>query len=319
LHLALLTAGVAPGDEVIVPSLSFIATANVVRHCGATPVFAECDEQTFNLDPDAAAAAVTSRTVAVMPVHQVGLPAEMDAFRVLTERHGLALVEDAACALGAEYRGQPIGSLASPACFSFHPRKTVTTGEGGIVTTPDKQLADRLRRLRHHGMSVSDLVRHGSPTVIFEEYEEVGYNYRMSDLHAALGLAQMELLGDLLSARRRIAKRYTDGFADLDVIATPHEPPHMRHAWQSYQVRIGEDVSISRDDLIQALLDDGVATRRGVMASHLQPPYRDEAPELPVTERLARTTLSLPIFADMVEAEQEYVIERVAAHVVGGA
>ena len=147
LHLALLTAGVGPGDEVIVPSLSFIATANVVRHCGAKPVFADCDERTFNLDPDATEVAVGPRTVAVMPVHQIGLPAEMDAFRALSDRHGLALVEDAACALGAEYRGRAIGSLESPACFSFHPRKTVTTGEGGLVTTPDEELAARLRRL----------------------------------------------------------------------------------------------------------------------------------------------------------------------------
>lgn len=315
LHLALLTAGVAPGDEVIVPSLSFIATANVVRHCGATPVFADCDERTFNLDPAAADDAVTSRTVALMPVHQLGLPAEMDAFRDLADRHGLALVEDAACALGAVYRGRSIGSLDSPACFSFHPRKTVTTGEGGLLTTPDAELADRLRRLRHHGMSVSDLARHSSPVAIFEHYDEVGFNYRMSDLHAALGVTQLELLDDLLSARRRIAARYSESLATVDAIEPPYEPAHTVHAWQSYQVTLRDKAPLERDELIQRLLDDGIATRRGVMAIHLEPPYRDGAPPLPVTEHLSRTTLSLPIFPELSEAEQEYVIERLVAHV----
>ena len=318
LHLALLAAGVGPGDEVIVPSLSFIATANVVRHCGADPRFADVDPQTFNLDIGAADAAIGPRTKAIMPVHQLGLPAELDGFRQLADAYGLALVEDAACALGAEYRGRPVGSFGSPACFSFHPRKTITTGEGGMITTPDAELAARLRLLRHHGMSVSDLERHNAPTAIFEEYFEVGYNYRMSDLHAALGLTQMELLDDLLAARRKIAKRYNEAFRDGAAVIPPYEPPHCRHPWQSYQVRLGERSAVGRDELIQALREDGVSARRGVMAIHLEPAYRASNVELPVTEQLVRTTVSLPIFPELIEEQQDYVIERVFAHVTGG-
>jgi perosamine synthetase len=318
LHLALLTAGVGHGDEVIVPSLSFIATANVVRHCGATPIFADVDRRMYNLDPVAAEAAITARTKAIMPVHQLGLPADVDELATLCASRGIALIEDAACAIGATYRGRPIGSLESPACFSLHPRKTVTTGEGGMITTPDDELAVRLRRLRHHGMSVSDLVRHSSQQAIFEEYSEVGYNYRMSDLHAALGSTQLAVLERMLASRRRLAERYTELLADVPEVEPPFEPPDRTHPWQSYMIRL-RDTPVARDDLIQSLLDEGIATRRGVMAIHLEAPYAQPRYNLPETEAAARSTLILPLFPELTDEEQDYVVERLAHHVSGAA
>ena len=192
LSLALYVSGVAPGDEVVVPSLSFIATANAVWHCGATPIFADIDPRTCNLDPAAAERVITSRTKAIMPVHQVGLPADMDRFQELSQRYGVAIVEDAACAIGATYKGRQIGSLGPLACFSLHPRKVITTGEGGMIAVHDHAVADRLRRLRAHGMDMSDLARHSARDVVFEAYPERGWNTRMTDLQAALGLCQLE-------------------------------------------------------------------------------------------------------------------------------
>ena len=192
LQLALHVCGVGPGDEVIVPSMSFIATANSVWQCGATPVFADVDPRTFNLDPEAAERAITSATKAIMPVHQLGLPADMDRFIELADRHGLVLVEDAACAIGATYRSRPIGSLGPLTCFSLHPRKVITTGEGGMITLQDPEVAARLRQLRQHAMDVSDLARHGARDVVIESYPERGWNYRMTDMQAALGLCKLD-------------------------------------------------------------------------------------------------------------------------------
>ncbi len=205
LALALHVSGVGPGDEVIVPSLSFIATANAVWHCGAQPVFADIDPRTYNLDAAAAERAITPRTKVIMPVHQVGLPADMDAFFELSERHDVAIVEDAACAIGAEYKGRPIGSLDSLACFSLHPRKVITTGEGGMIAVQDPAVADRLRRLRAHGMDMSDLARHSATDVVFEAYPERGFNARMTDMQAALGLCQLQALDWILERRRTLA------------------------------------------------------------------------------------------------------------------
>jgi perosamine synthetase len=315
MHLALMLAGVGPGDEVVVPSLSFIATANAVRHCGATPVFADVDPVTYNVDPAAAEAAVTERTVAVMPVHQVGLPADLDAFADLGRRRGLAIVEDAACAIGARHGGTPIGSHGNVACFSLHARKIITTGDGGMITTDDGDLAARMRRLRHQGMSVSDLARHRSRTMIFERFEETGYNYRMTDLQAAVGLCQLEVLDDILAARRRLAGRYTEALAGLPAVVAPAEPEGVTHTWQSYMPRLHPEAGVDRDGLLQAMLDDGVATRRGVMATHLEPAYADgPRGDLPVTEELARDGFLLPLFPELADAEQDRVVERLAAH-----
>ncbi len=321
LALALHVSGVGPGDEVIVPSLSFIATANAVWHCGARPVFADIDPRTYNLDPTAAEHAITARTKAIMPVHQVGLPADMDSFFELAERHGLVIVEDAACAIGARYKGRPIGSLGPLACFSLHPRKVITTGEGGMIAVQDPAVAERLRRLRAHGMDTSDLARHAARDVVLEAYPERGWNCRMTDMQAALGLCQLQALDEILRRRRLLAERYTAALAQIPHIEPPYDPPYARRTWQSYCVRVGPGAPIGRTELMRGLLRDGISTRRGVMAIHEEEAYSDRPViarrlGLEHTEAAARETLMLPLFPDLSEQEQDYVLERLAEHVL---
>jgi perosamine synthetase len=314
LQLALHVSGVGPGDEVIVPSMSFIATANSVWQCGATPVFADVDPRTFNLDPAAAERAITSRTKAVMPVHQLGLPADMDAFFALAERHGVALVEDAACAIGAHYKGRPIGSLGPLACFSLHPRKVITTGEGGMITLQDRDVAARLRQLRQHAMDVSDLARHSARDVVIETYPERGWNYRMTDMQAALGLCQLELLDGILQERARLADRYTAAVERIPGLAPPYEPEYAERTWQSYAVTLTGDAPIGRTELMRRLLLDGVPTRRGVMAIHREPSYADPAVDLPQTDAASGRSLMLPLFAGLTDEQQDHVIACLSTH-----
>lgn len=315
LHLALHALGVGPGDEVIVPSLSFIATANAVWQCGARAVFADIDPATYNLDPVAAEAAITPRTRAIMPVHQIGLAADMDAFAELAGRRGLLLVADAAPAVGGRYRQRELGALGQPACFSLHARKVITTGEGGMVTTDDGELADGLRRLRHHGMDLSDLARSQASDVVFESYVERGFNQRLTDVQAAIGLCQLEALEEILSRRRRLAERYTAALSDHPWLAPPVEPPDREHSWQSYAVRLAPGAPLDRLGLMRALLADGIATRRGVSAIHHEAPYRDAAPALPHTDAAAAQALLLPLFPELTEEDQDRVTERLYAHV----
>jgi perosamine synthetase len=314
LQLSLYVSGVGPGDEVIVPSLSFIATANAVWQCGATPVFADIDPATCNLDPAAAERAITRRTKAIMPVHQVGLPADMDAFEALAAEHGLAIVEDAACAIGAEHRGRPIGSLGNLACFSFHPRKVITCGEGGMIAVADPIVAERLRRLRQHAMDKSALDRHAADKVVVEHYPERGWNMRMTDLQAAVGLKQLEVLETILAERRRLAGRYNEALAPMPGVETPVDPTYARRTWQSYPVRIESGADVSAAELMDDLLRDGVATRRGIMAIHLEASYANCAGPLPYTEAAANEFVLLPLFPGLTDEQQDYVVERVAAH-----
>lgn len=338
LHLALHAVGVGHGDEVIVPSLSFIATANAVLHCGARPVFADVDPRSYNLDPGAAERAITARTKAIMPVHQVGLPADMDAFLELARRHGLALVEDAACAIGARYRGRPVGSIGPVSCFSLHPRKVITTGEGGFIAVRDRALGERMRRLRQHGMSVSDLARHRTDRVVIETYPEPGFNYRMTDMQAALGLCQLEVLDEVLERRRLLAERYTAALARISGLEPPYDPPWAQRTWQSYCVRVAPESTVGRTELMERLLADGIVTRRGVMAIHLEEAYAmtetrpdqragmdkrecvhpgaDDQPavRLPHSEAAASEVLMLPLFAGMSSDQQDHVIARLSEH-----
>jgi perosamine synthetase len=314
LQLALYVSGVGPGDEVIVPSLSFIATANAVWQNGATPVFADVDPRTYNLDPVAAERAITARTKAIMPVHQLGLPADMDPFLALAEAHGVALVEDAACAIGARYKSRPIGSLGPLACFSLHPRKVITTGEGGMIAVHDRAVAERLRQLRQHAMDVSDLARHGARDVVIESYPERGWNARMTDMQATLGLCQLEVLDEILGERTRLAARYTVALERMPSLKPPYEPEFAERTWQSYAVRLSPDSPVGRAELMSALLRDGVATRRGVMAIHQERAYPGSVAELPHTEAATRDSLMLPLFPGMSEEQQDYVIDRLAAH-----
>lgn len=308
LHLALIGAGVRAGDEVICPSFSFIATANAIIHAGATPVFVDIDRRTYNIDPALIEAAITPRTVAIMPVDQIGLAADIPAVRAIAGRHGLKLIEDAAPSLGATLGEGRVGSMSDFTCFSFHPRKSITTGEGGIVTTDDDDAAALMRRVRSHAASVSDLARHQSGTTDIEAYYELGYNYRMTDIQAAIGLVQMRKLEPILNERRRLAQRYTALFAGDERLTPPFEPSGHRHTYQSYCVRLHTDRP--RAAIMADLAAEEVASRRGVMAIHLEPYYRERMPglSLPETERATADTLLLPLFAGMTDNEQDLVV-----------
>jgi dTDP-4-amino-4,6-dideoxygalactose transaminase len=310
LHLALVLHGIGPGDEVILPSFTFIATANSVCYTGATPVFVDIDPQTYNLDPAHIEAAITPRTKAIMPVHQIGLAADMDRINGIARSHGLAVIEDAAPSLGATYKGKCVGSLGNLTCFSFHPRKVITTGEGGVILTDDRMLPERARVVRAHGMSVSDLVRHQAKSVVIEEYRELGYNYRMTDLQAAVGIEQMKKLDFILVRRQELAARYNDALAKLECVQLPYSPPETPHTYQSYMVQLTPQTPKTRDQVMREMLEAGVATRPGVMAIHLTHYYRTRFPDLrlPITERATRSTVLLPIYPGMSDADQEYVI-----------
>ncbi|HSE06658.1 MAG TPA: DegT/DnrJ/EryC1/StrS family aminotransferase [Methylomirabilota bacterium] len=313
LHLVFHALGLGRGDEVVVPSLSFIATANAVAHTGATPVFADVDLTTYNLDPASAGRALSRRTKAILLVHQVGLPADVKAFRRLARRAGVRLVEDAACAIGSHVDGRPVGGDADVAVYSFHPRKLVTTGEGGMVVTRSRRLAARLRSLRHHGVSVSDFARHRADRVVIESYREIGYNYRMTDLQAAVGLVQLGRLEEFVARRIEQGRRYSRAFAKHPGLVVPEVPPNVRFNYQTYLLRLLPTSRVTRDTLMQRLLETGIATRRGVMAAHREPTYRARRLRvpLPATELADRTTIVLPLYHAMTADEQDRVAEAV--------
>ena len=309
LHLSLLALGIGAGDEVICPSMSFIATANAIRHAGATPVFADVDARTYNLNPDAVEAVITPRTRAILLVHQIGLPADIDRFQSLAAKHGLKIVEDAACALGSRYRGRPIGGHCEMACFSFHPRKLITTGEGGMITTDNAAYANTLRLLRQHGMSVPDTVRHSASQVITESYLFVGYNYRMTDLQAAMGIEQMKRLDEILRRRRELAARYREALDHHPWLRPPHVPDYAEFNYQSYAVQLTAEAPMSRDELMQRLLDQKIATRRGIMLSHTEPAYAGySVAKLPQSEAASSRSILLPLYPQMTEADQDIVL-----------
>lgn len=314
LHLALIVMNIGPGDEVICPSMSFIATANAIVHSGATPVFADVDPQTYNLDPDAAEAAITPRTKAIMPVHQIGMPADMDRFNEIGGKHGIKIFEDAACAIGSRYKGRLIGGHSEMACFSLHPRKIITTGDGGLITTNNGAYAARLRLLRQHGMSVPDTVRHGAKKVIIERYTEVGYNYRLTDLQAAVGIEQMKRLDWIVARRRALAAKYTEALAEHPWLIPPFEPDYATSNFQSYAVQLRDDAPVSRNELMQLMLDREISTRRGIMLSHLEPAFADRPITNPManSEAASNRSIILPLFPQMTDQDQQYVIATVS-------
>ena len=302
LHLALVVAGVGPGDEVVVPSLSFIATANVARHVGAVPVFADVDEATQNLTPATVQPCLTPRTRAVILVDQAGVPADLDAMQALCEPRRITVVEDAACAVGSVYEGRPVGARAELAAFSFHPRKLLTTGEGGMLVTPSRDVADRLRRLREHGMDLSAAARHASHQPVIEHYVEPGFNFRMTDIQAAVGLVQLGKLGQLVARRRELAQRYQQLLAEVPGVRTIADPAYGTTNYQSFWILLPDNFPVSRDELLQHLADAGVSARRGIMAAHLEPAYEGCVHRpLPITERLTARTLILPLFHELTE------------------
>lgn len=321
LHLALVLLEVGAGDEVIVPSFSFIATANVVRYTGATPVFADVDLATGNLTAETVGAAMSSRTRAVILVHQGGVPADLGAVHALCDPAGVAVIEDAACAIGATFQGDPIGGHSDIVVFSFHPRKVISTGEGGMVMTKRSDWAERLSRLREHGMNVSAAARHSSSTPILEQYLEVGFNYRMTDIQAAIGVVQLRRLDAIVERRRELASRYRRLLSDIPGLRLVDDPAHGTGTFQACWALL-EDFPMPRDDLLAHLMARDVSARRGIMASHLEPAYDGCAHEaLPNTERLTRDSIILPLFHTMTVEQQDQVVGalREAAGVTIGA
>jgi perosamine synthetase len=321
LHLALLACGVGPGDEVVTVSHSFIATANAIRYCGATPVFVDVELETYNVDPSLVDAAIGPKTKAILAVHQLGMPCDLAAITVIARRRGLTVIEDAACAIGSEIRwsphdaarpgewqriGPPHGDVA---CFSFHPRKLLSTGDGGMVTTGDAAIDGQLRLLRQHGMSVPDTVRHASAQVISESYPVLGFNYRMTDIQAAIGREQLKRLPAIVARRRELADRYRAGLADVPGISLPVEPAWARSNWQTFAVRVDARRQLA---IMQRLLDAGVSTRRGVMNVHREAAYPAgtwrAAGSLGRSEQAQDSAIMLPLFHDLGAADQDRVI-----------
>jgi dTDP-4-amino-4,6-dideoxygalactose transaminase len=320
LHLALLAAGVGPGDEVVTVSHSFIATANAIRYCGAIPVFVDIDPLTFNIDPTQVEEAIGPRTRAIVAVHQIGMPCDVARLGTIARQHDLVLIEDAACAAGSEVLqegrwervGRPHGDIA---CFSFHPRKVITTGDGGMITTTRAGWDAQFRLWRQHGMGVPDTVRHGSRTVLLETYPVLGYNYRMTDIQAAVGREQLKRLPEIVARRRALADRYRTLLAGVPGLRAPHEPSWARSNWQSYCVWLPEGAD--QQEVMQAMLDRGVASKRGVMCAHRQPAYAKEpwasrAP-LRVSERAEDGAVLLPLFSSMTDEQQDRVVEALQA------
>ncbi|TBR59162.1 aminotransferase DegT [Westiellopsis prolifica IICB1] len=329
LHLALLAVGVQPGDEVITVSHSYIATANSIRYCGAIPVFVDIEPQTYNINPMLIGDAISDRTRAILIVHQMGMPCDLKPILDIARNHSLPVIEDAACAIASEILwdgkwekiGKPHGDIA---CFSFHPRKVITTGDGGMLTTNNPEWDKQFRLWRQHGMSVPDTVRHGAKQVIFESYPMLGYNYRMTDIQAAVGREQLKRLPAIVERRRYLAQRYQDMLADVPGLKLPTEPAWAKTNWQSFCVRLPE--KCDQVQVMQVMLDAGVSTRRGIMCAHREPAYSIEAwscgidgdacdckqgncQRLTESEQAQDHTIILPLFHQMTEQEQNRVVE----------
>ena len=316
LHLALIVAGVGTGDEVIVPSFSFIATTNAPTYVGARPVFVDVDPVTGNVTAEGVAAMITASTRAVIVVDQGGVPVDLDAIRSVCDPLGIVVIEDAACGAGSTYRGRPVGAGAVLTAWSFHPRKLLTTGEGGMLTTSNPDWAARARRLREHAMSVSAADRQASVLAPAEEYLEIGFNYRMTDLQAAVGIVQLGRLPAIVRRRREIADGYTEALAGIPGLRPVGDPGWGTSNFQSYWVEVGEDYPLDRDALLLHLAEAGVSARRGIMSAHLQPAYAGSPARrgaLPVSEHLTGSTLILPLYHQLEAADQATVIDTLLA------
>ncbi|MCP2031547.1 dTDP-4-amino-4,6-dideoxygalactose transaminase [Okibacterium sp. HSC-33S16] len=315
LHLALVVAGVTAGDDVVVPSFSFIATANAPTYVGARPVFADVDRHTGNVTAETIAEVMTDRTTAVIVVDQGGVPVDLDPIRLLCEKRDVRLIEDSACGAGSTYKGASVGSGADISAWSFHPRKLLTTGEGGMLTTPHEDWANRARQLREHSMSVSANARHASVLAPPEEYSEIGFNYRMTDLQAAVGIVQLGRLGQIVARRREIAATYTAALAEIDGLRIVRDPSWGTSNFQSLWVEVQPEYPMSREQLLEHLATRDISARRGIMASHRQPAYRERdtgSARLSNTELLTDNTLILPVFHQMTSVEIERVVEAIA-------
>ena len=325
LHLSLAAMGIQLDDEVIVPAFTWIATANVVEHLGAKVVFCDIDLETFNLDVQQLASLVTTKTKAILPVHLFGMAADMGSINAFAKQHQLWVVEDAACGFGSRYQGQHVGTLGHTGVFSFHPRKAITTGEGGMITTQDDELAAKLRRLRDHGAAMSDLQRHlGSRPYLLADHPDAGYNQRMTDLQAALGSAQMDRATDIVLERQHLAKRYDEAFAKLDWLRTPVYRACYEHGYQSYPCLFQPEsvkpdavprINERRNAWMDKLQKVGISTRPATHAVHMLTFYREKyklnSQDFPNAYAANDCSISLPLFHGMTVEEQDYVIEQV--------
>ena len=305
LHLSMIVAGIKEGDEVICPSMSYIATANCITYVGANPVFAEVNEE-YNLDINDVLKKITPKTKAILLVHQMGMPADIDEFQKLCKEKELILIEDAACAIGSEYKGDKIGSHSDLVCFSFHPRKIITTGDGGMITTSRKDYSDRLKILRKHAMSISDLDRHNSKVILFEDHLEIGYNYRMTDIQASVGIEQLKKLDFIVEKRRDIAKKYIKALKNVKQIKLPIEKLGYKSNYQSFSIYLKKDCNIKRNDLMQKLLEKGISSRRGIMTAHQETAYKHRNENLPLSEELKNSSIIIPLFDNMTKKEISY-------------
>ena len=323
LHLSLATLGLKPNDEVIVPAFTWIATANVVEHLKAKVIFCDIDLKTFNIDPSQIEAKITSRTKAIIPVHLFGLSADMDPILEIAQKHNLWVVEDAACGFGAEYKGQHVGTFGETGCFSFHPRKAITTGEGGMITTNNDDLAEKMRSMRDHGAAMSDFQRHhGAKPYLLAEHPYAGYNYRMTDIQASIGVTQMERAGDIISERQELAKNYNDALKELDFFQLPYENTNYEHGYQSYPCMFDiknaslnkiKRVNEKRNMFMDALQKKGVSTRPATHAVHMLQYYREKYEVIPEDFPNAyianECSISFPLFNGLTDEEQCFVIK----------
>ena len=312
LHLILAAMNIGPGDEVIVPAFTWVATANVVLYCGATPVFADVDRNTFNLDPSSVRSKVTSKTRAIIAVHLFGLCADMDA--IAEAAPGIPIIEDAACASGARYKGRSAGTLGKAGAFSFHPRKSITTGEGGMVTTDDATFAETINMLRNHGASVSEEQRHhGARPYLLPDFNLLGFNYRMTDLQGAVGLAQLAKLDGFIEERARWADYYRRELASVKWLRTPVVPAEYGHGWQSFVCYVDEQKApMPRNRVMEALQERGISTRPGTHAVHMLGLYRERyglsPDDYPGARDCDRQTMAIPLHNRMSVEDYEYVV-----------
>ena len=317
LHLAMIVAGIVEGDEIICPSMSYIATANSIKHAGAIPVFAEVNSD-YNLDISDVEHRITTKTKAILIVHQMGMPADIDSFKTLCDNYNLILIEDAACAIGSVYKEKRIGTHSDLVCFSFHPRKVITTGDGGMITTSNEAFYYRLKALRQHGMNINDRERHLSSKILFEEHVEVGYNYRMTDIQAAIGIMQMEKLDWLVEERRKIAYQYLTAFKDVHAFRLPIEPEGYFTNYQSFSIYLTASCPISRNEFMEKLLLRGISTRRGIMLAHREKAYTNLMYhcQLPKSEDLNEKSVLLPLFVPM-EPQDVIIIIQGIYNIIG--
>ncbi|MBN2227236.1 MAG: DegT/DnrJ/EryC1/StrS family aminotransferase [candidate division Zixibacteria bacterium] len=331
LHLAMVALGIGPGDEVIVPAFTWIATANAVEYVGAKPVFCDIDLVTYNIDLAQVEDRITPRTKAIVPVHLFGLACDMDWLGKIAEKHGLMIMEDAACGLGARFRGKHVGTFGDPGCFSFHPRKAITTGEGGMLITSDQKRYELLQALRNHGASLSDFARHNAERAfLLSEYKYLGYNYRMTDFQGALGVAQMEKVDWLFDKRRERAAKYDELLRDVSFLRCPSCPSEMIHGYQSYVCLFAPepvspdslaDLNRRRDDLMVAMEKQGVSTRQGTHAVTLQGFYQKKYgirnEDFPNAWMADKLTMALPLYPQITDEEQQYVVNTIISEYKG--